>query len=544
MSVRSPARMVDQPINLLVVVMGAVGLYLVSRVNYLLFHTLAEGFCIIVGSLIYVLATRTYRHSRNDFLLFLGYGYAAVAFFDFLHLLTYHGINIVETEGPNTATQFWITGRYLEALVLAIAPVYLRRKLVLFRSACRTILVAVAVVGLPVLAILHFECFPDCYVQGQGLTLFKILSEYIVVALLLLGLWHLCRNRKRLDQSAFAIIKASLAATIMSELGFTLYNDVYGVMNFAGHALKIISYLLIYEGIVVKGLEAPYDIVYARLESVLKEARQRAQDLERQLSFARQVQARLLPRGNELPGIDVAILYEPLLQVGGDFCSIISAQHAYLSCLEFLGSCEREGCPRFAAGEVGVIIGDVMGKGPAAALLMSELVAAARMIGSSESSPAKVLHHLNALLSRQNSGDIPYLATAVYLVLNLQHRTVKLASAGHEPAIIYRARDGRAFPVDCEGLTLGVDFEFVRYQEKTVTVEAGDKLLLYTDGITSLQNAEGEPFGNSRLLSIVERVGHLSPQEMVDLISLELNRYLGEGDRYDDCLLVILGFKE
>ena len=97
-------------------------LYVVARVNYLLFHALVEGFAIIVAALIYVLATRTHRYSRNNMFLFLGISYFFVAVLDFSHMLTYKGMGVFPGFGADTPTQLWIVGRLMEAVSLVAVP--------------------------------------------------------------------------------------------------------------------------------------------------------------------------------------------------------------------------------------------------------------------------------------------------------------------------------------------------------------------------------------------------------------------------------------
>lgn len=237
--------------------------FMLARRNYLLFHTMAEGFAIIVAALIYVLGTRTYRHSGNNFLLFLGNAYFFVAVLDFFHLITYKGVGVLPGYGPNTPTQLWIAGRYVEGLSLFLAPLFGRRKV------SRTILFLVYTVAACFLlaSIMWLRIFPVCYVDGKGLTTFKVASEYTISLTLLGAIIQLYFQHKETNHSLYMIMMAAMISTILSELSFTLYVDVYGVMNFVGHIFKIISYYLVYWGVVLRGLEAPYDMIFEELQA-------------------------------------------------------------------------------------------------------------------------------------------------------------------------------------------------------------------------------------------------------------------------------------
>lgn len=241
-----------------------VGFWLAKQ-NYLLFHTLAEGFAILVAALIYVVATRTYKHARNDFLLFLGTAYFFVAIVDFLHLLTFHGMVVFPEYDSNVPTQLWIAGRYLDSLSLLLATVFLKRRLprraAFWLYACLTAALAASIMWLGL--------FPAAYVEGLGLTPFKVASEYVISGILLLAIWQLRARREFVEPGMNRLLVAAMAVTIAAELSFTLYTDVYGIMNLVGHLLKILAYYLIYLAIVARGLESPYAEI-ARLNDDLE----------------------------------------------------------------------------------------------------------------------------------------------------------------------------------------------------------------------------------------------------------------------------------
>ncbi|MDA8216406.1 MAG: PAS domain S-box protein, partial [Dehalococcoidales bacterium] len=230
------------------------GLFLATQSNYLLFHALAEGFAILVAALIYVFATRTHAHARNDFLLFLGNAYAFVAVLDFLHVLTYQGMGVFPQYDANTPTQLWIAGRYLNAFSLLMAPVFLWRRLPRARVLALYTVVTAALAG----SIMWLGIFPACFVPGQGLTPFKVASEYIVSGILIAAIVHLLRQRGRIDPAGQRLLVSAMLLTIGAEVSFTLYTDVYGMMNFIGHIFKVAAYYLVYLAIVRRGLEAPY----------------------------------------------------------------------------------------------------------------------------------------------------------------------------------------------------------------------------------------------------------------------------------------------
>jgi len=157
-------------------------LYLFSLYNYLLFHTLAEIFSIVVACGIFVIAWNSRRNLNNNYLLFLGIAFLFIGILDLVHTMAYKGMNVFQGYETNLPTQLWIAARYMESLSLLIAPLFLNRRLrvdfILMTFALITFLVLVSV--------FYWHIFPTCFTEGVGLTPFKKISEY-VISIILLG---------------------------------------------------------------------------------------------------------------------------------------------------------------------------------------------------------------------------------------------------------------------------------------------------------------------------------------------------------------------
>lgn len=237
-------------------------LFVVARRNYLFFHTSIESASVLVSILICVLAANTFKYSASNFHLFLGIGYLFVGLTDFLHATTYYGMGIFPEFGRNTPTQLWIVSRCLEALTLLGATVLARRP---FRRRL-VLLVYAGVTSSLVASIMYFRVFPACFVDGQGLTRFKVVSEY-VIALVMIGTLRLMYLRRDQVGSPYRTMLAPVSAGVLAELCFTLYTDVYGFMNFLGHLLVLAARYLTYRGVVARGLQAPYESIFAELKA-------------------------------------------------------------------------------------------------------------------------------------------------------------------------------------------------------------------------------------------------------------------------------------
>lgn len=236
----------------------AIPLVAASHYNYLLFHTLAEFFTIITGVLMFVVALHTYPYSREKFLMFLAIGYFWVAAIDLIHTLYYKGMDILPGEAGNLATQFWLAGRYVQASLLLLAPFMITR-----RMHTDLYFVLFGVVSTALYALIISGYFPDAYLEGEGLTTFKIISEYVICLMLLLALSKLHLHRHELRQGIFPFLATSIVFTIFAELAFTNYISVYSPANMLGHLFKLFSFWLVYYSIVRISLQEPYEAVLA-----------------------------------------------------------------------------------------------------------------------------------------------------------------------------------------------------------------------------------------------------------------------------------------
>jgi PAS domain S-box-containing protein len=251
-----------------------IALYVVGIHDYLFFHTVAEGFSIVVACAIFLIAWNSRRFLDNNYLLFLGVAYLFVAGFDALHALAYKGMNIFHGNDPNLPTQLWIVGRYLQSISLLVAPFFLGRKFPIAAVFSAYCLISVLILG----SLFVVNIFPDCYVQGSGLTRFKIYSEYIICAILLASIYTLNKHRNDFDGTVLSYLIWSMFTLIVSELFFTNYVSVYGVSNFVGHFFKIISFYLLYKALVERALTDPYEVLFRDLD-------RKREELQRERNF-------------------------------------------------------------------------------------------------------------------------------------------------------------------------------------------------------------------------------------------------------------------
>jgi len=238
------------------------GLYVASLHNYLLFHSLAEVFSIVVAFGIFVVAWNSRRFVDNNYFLFIGIAYLFIGGIDLVHTLGYPGMGVFPGYGTNLAAQLWLVARYLESLSLLIAPLLLGRKI-----RVHFVFLGYAVAAFLLLAsIFYWDVFPDCFVEASGLTFFKKVSEYIISLILVGSIVLLFQKRREFDGGVLRLLLASVIVTIASELAFTLYVHAYGLSNLIGHFLKVVSFYLIYKAVIETGLAKPYNLLLRNLQ--------------------------------------------------------------------------------------------------------------------------------------------------------------------------------------------------------------------------------------------------------------------------------------
>jgi PAS domain S-box-containing protein len=243
-----------------------------------------------------------------------------------------------------------------------------------------------------------------------------------------------------------------------------------------------------------------------------QEEAQERQRLEQELHIARLIQQTLLPKSLPgLPGYEVAAYYQPARQVGGDF-------------YDFL---------RLPDGQLGLIVGDVSGKGVPAALVMAitrTMLQAAYRLGS----PGEILEQVNNTLYR----DIPPNMYVTCLAALLDSKTGRLqyANAGHDLPYLRHA-DGVS-KLRATGMPLGL-MPDMNYEQKEITLRPGDSVLLYSDGLVEAHDPQREMFGFPRMQGFVG--AHPGGATLIDTLLAELGRFTGEEwEQEDDITLVTL----
>jgi sigma-B regulation protein RsbU (phosphoserine phosphatase) len=192
-----------------------------------------------------------------------------------------------------------------------------------------------------------------------------------------------------------------------------------------------------------------------------------------------------------------------------------------------------------------VFIGDVSGKGVSAALLMARISSDLRLAAAAVSDPAKALEHVNRIVLERKQHDI--FVTCVYLTLNTKTHVVTLANAGHLPPLVLRhGPPGKQPTVEQldggAGTAIGI-FDDAEYSKIEFKLEAGDALVLCTDGVLEAIDLEGQQFGAERLQACMAQ-GGAHAAEVTERIQRGLRAHVGEAPQYDDLTLIVCSITE
>jgi hypothetical protein len=244
--------------------------------------------------------------------------------------------------------------------------------------------------------------------------------------------------------------------------------------------------------------------------------------LEQQLAMARQVQQDLLPSPNQhVPGVRLAAECVPALGVGGDFYDVFPVN-----------------------GGVAAVLGDVSGKGLPAALLMGVLHGAVRSASwaGSARQHAESTEKLNQLLCERTSGS--RFASMFWSYYDAEAQRLHYINAGHCPPLLVRTSEGslEVRQLDEGGPVLGLLAD-ARYRQVEQSLEPGDLLILYSDGIVEAANADGEEFGDERLREAVEQCPSLTPDCIRDEIVQAVRSFIGRVPPHDDLTILAVQFE-
>ena len=247
---------------------------------------------------------------------------------------------------------------------------------------------------------------------------------------------------------------------------------------------------------------------------------QKLATLRQELATARQIQASILPQNPPTPpGLSIATRYVPMTEVAGDFFDFAKVD----------------------PNKIGFLVADVSGHGVPAALVAAMVKVAFQTQAGHREGPARVLAGMNAILGHRLEGQF---VTAGYACIDTATGVMRYAGAGHPPLLLLKS-GGEVEQIFQNGLILG-PFPEAQYTSAERSLQAGDRILMYTDGIVEAFNQQDEDFGDQRLINLLFRNTSLSAEDFADHVLDEVRAWAGvgrDGSLEDDLTMIVIDVK-
>ncbi|MGA9382886.1 MAG: PP2C family protein-serine/threonine phosphatase [Phormidium sp.] len=263
--------------------------------------------------------------------------------------------------------------------------------------------------------------------------------------------------------------------------------------------------------------------------------------LDKELEIGAEIQQRLLPRQcPEIPGIKLAARCQPANRVGGDYYDFIPTHYVQPGKTE--GGDRGKNSPMTSdQGRWGIVIGDVMGKGVPAGLIMTMTRGMLRAEVLNGHTPGRILQHLNQVMFADLETSHRFV-TLFYSEYDLQTGILSYSNAAHNPPLLWQASSNFVRRLDTLGMLIGLDSNS-QYEEGQVQLAAGDTIIYYTDGFTEAASPSGERFDEENLMQIFQKACQNcpEPQAILEYLFDQVQEFIGQGNRNgDDMTLVVM----
>jgi len=238
--------------------------------------------------------------------------------------------------------------------------------------------------------------------------------------------------------------------------------------------------------------------------------------LEFELSLARRIQLNLIPKAAPITShLDIASYFNPAEEVGGDYYDYFS-----------LGD-----------QQIGIVIADVSGHGPSAAMMMTMVKGILHSIVQQFSSAEHSLSEINSIIARIAPREI--FITMMFLIFDLNKKVLRFSNAGHNPIIYFNHQTQSCQLVELKGCALNL-LKNCDYELKEIAFQPNDLFLIYTDGVTEAADENHELFEEARLIQAIEEAASKSADDIIHLIKSSLLKFTGQVKQTDDVLIIAI----
>lgn len=274
--------------------------------------------------------------------------------------------------------------------------------------------------------------------------------------------------------------------------------------------------------------------------------RQRQEELDKELALASRIQKSIIAKHVPCAAVKLIARLMPASAVGGDFYSVIPLAKDSRFCF-YCSPRVQDQCQalrsEFCPNKFGIMIGDVANKGLPAALIMAVLTTSLYELGKNHTSPRIILSEANSTFRRCFHESQYNFATLFYGFFDGTTHDFTYSKAGHDAPLLLRGEGGEPVPLEAEGYPLGLK-EDGEYEERTLALKRGDRLILFTDGLTGALNSQGELYGRKRFTRFVREHRDQEIEALLDHLIDEIMVFTGDAPQPDDVAVLVMDLEE
>ncbi len=509
---------------------------IISVTSYLTWHNIFEFASVLVSFSIFTVSYFIYQESRILKIMLFGCTFLFMGCLDAFHTFSYKGMPVffIINDTANRATTLWILSRLLGSLGF-MSALYIPSNIIsTIKKRTFTLITASFAILLFVIVTYYPDFFPPMYIEGQGITQLKIILEYFIILILLISFIIVASQYNKNNSDSEYKFMIALVLLIFSEFAFTSYGSIYDAFNYIGHLYKIIAFYIFYIVIYVDNVSSPYREM-KKTKDQLKDysdnlniiVKQRTNELEElnqvllnDIEYAKEMQRCLLP--SQFPK-DMSVCFDAEYlaaeKLSGDFYNVVKLDE----------------------NNIAIYIGDVSGHGISAAMLTvfayQNVVHLKERGTSSEEiiEPGFVLKTIYKSFNKTNINDEKYILM-LYGIYNIKDKPFNYSSAGINVSPYVIKKSGEIYEIDTKGFPICKLGNLVTpfYDNKSIQLETGDKILFYSDGLIQAKNKNGEIYGQHKLETLLKNNYHLNSTDLNITIKKDFFNHIEDKDDLND----------
>lgn len=515
---------------------------IMSVATYLTWHNLFEFSSILASFSIFILTYYVYEESKKLRMIVLGCSFLLMGTLDVFHTLSFKGMVdfFIPNIDANRPTTFWIlsrtigsTGFLVATFISAETKSKISKYVFVIPTSALIIIIFLIVTYCP-------NFFPPMFIEGKGLTNQKILMEYFTVFIMVIAFVRYTISYIKLNLRQDYLCMLALLYSIFSELAFVSYGSVYDAFNYIGHIYKAIAYFILFKALYVNNVTIPYremkrtkndlKLYSENLNAIVMQRTKELEEMNNMLmmdiEYAREMQSLILP--TNIPqdsAVSFNAGYFPAERLSGDFYNIIKLDE----------------------NNIAIYIGDVSGHGVSAAMLTmfaNQNIKPTKQQEEEEHegegdieicSPGYVLKRLYKTFNKTNFKVETYIVM-FYGIYNTKNKLFTYASGGINVKPIIIKNTGEVFELNSSGFPICKfgDVFMPFYEDETIQLKSGDKILFYTDGLVEDKNLVHDFFNNQNLKDFLRENYSLKSSELAELLKNNVEKYISNDKKLND----------